>query len=69
MKDKYLDFVTVLKKTIEHESDGDTNWSWCARYNQQRIDNGVLGKKRTSRGHTNDSIINIGENTENSFGD
>ena len=31
-KDKYLDLVGELKKTMEHESDGDINCSWDARY-------------------------------------
>ena len=31
-RDKYLDFARELKKTMEHESDGDTDCNWCARY-------------------------------------
>ena len=29
-KDKYLDLARELKKTVEHESDGDTNCNWCS---------------------------------------
>ena len=29
MIDKYLDFARELKKTVEHESDDDTNCSFC----------------------------------------
>ena len=28
-KDKYLDRVRELKKTMEHENDNDTNCNWC----------------------------------------
>ena len=37
-KDRYLDLARELKKTIEHESDGDTDCNWCAWYSHQRID-------------------------------
>ena len=30
-KDKYVDLARELKKTMEHEIDGDTNCNWCAR--------------------------------------
>ena len=39
--DKYLDLARELKKTMEDESDGDTNCNWCARYSHQR------GRKKT----------------------
>ena len=30
-KDKYLNIASELKKkTVEHESDGDTNCNWCS---------------------------------------
>ena len=56
---------------MEHESDGDTSYNWCASYSHQRIDNGTggLGNKRTSGDHLNDSIIKISQNTEKSPGD
>ena len=28
-KDKYLDLARELKKTMEHEGNGDTNCNWC----------------------------------------
>ena len=28
-RDKFLDRTRELKKTMEHESDGDTNCNWC----------------------------------------
>ena len=57
--------------TMEHENDGDTNNNWNPRYSQHRIDEetGGLGNKRTSRGHLNNSIIEIGQNPEKSPGD
>ena len=27
-KEKYFDFARELKKTVEHEGDGDTNCNW-----------------------------------------
>ena len=27
--DKYLNLVTELKNTEEHEDDGETNFEWC----------------------------------------
>ena len=46
---------------MEHESDGDTNSKWHARYNYHRIGTGTggLGNKRTSGDHPNNSIIEI----------
>ena len=31
-RDKYQDLAWELKKSIKHESDGDTNCNWRARY-------------------------------------
>ena len=31
-KEKYLDLTSELKKYVEHESDGDTNFNWCVWY-------------------------------------
>ena len=61
--DKYLDLARKLKKTVEHESDDDTNYDWCSWYCHQRIGkgNGGLGN-RTSRDHPNYGIIKIGQN-------
>ena len=45
-------------KTMEHESDGDTNCNWRARYSQQRIGTGSGGleNKRTSGDYPSYSI-------------
>ena len=37
----YLDLVRELKKTMENESDGDTNSNWHAWYRHQRIGTGT----------------------------
>ena len=53
-KDKYLDLAREFKKkTVECESDGDTNHNWCSWYSNQKIDSGTggLGNKRTSGDH------------------
>ena len=42
-KDKYLDLAKYLKKTLEHESDGDVSCNWCSWYSHQRIDSGTEG--------------------------
>ena len=55
---------------MEHESDDDTSYNWCARYNHQRIGTGTdgLGNKRTSGNHPS-SIVEIGRNTEKRYKD
>ena len=55
---KYLHLARELKKTIEHEGDGDTNRNWCTRYGHQKIVTGTggFGNKRTSGDHPNYSI-------------
>ena len=59
------------EKTVEHESDGDTNCNCCSWYSHQRINKGTgwLGNKRTRGDHPNYSIIKIGQNTEKCPGD
>ena len=59
------------EKTMEHESDGDTNCNWCTLYSHQRIGKGTeeLGNNRTIRNHPDYSIIKIDQNTEESPGD
>ena len=56
---------------MEHESDGDTNCNWRARYCHQRFGTrtGGLGNKRMSGDHPNYSIVEIGQNTKKSPGD
>ena len=60
-----------LKKTMEHESDSDTNCNRCTWYSHQRIGKGTGGfrNKSTSEDHLNFSIINIAPNPEKSPGD
>ena len=52
------------KKTIEHESDGDTNCIWHPRYSHQRIGirTGRLGNMRTRRDCLKYGIVDIGKN-------
>ena len=70
-KDKYLDLARELKKTVEHERDGDKNRNWYSWHSLQRIyiRTGGHGNKRTSGEHPNDSIVEIGQNTGKSPGD
>ena len=58
-------------KTIQHESDGDSNCNWCTWYSQQNncTETGRHGNKRRSGDHPNDSIIKINQNTGKSPGD
>ena len=67
-KDKYLDLVRELKKTVEYENDSDTNCNWYTRYSHRRIDTGTrgLGNMMTSGDYPNYCIIEIGQNTEKS---
>ena len=69
-RDKYRDLARELKKTMEHESDGDNNYNWCARYSYQKISKETrgLGKKRTRGDRPHNSIVEIGQNTEKSPG-
>ena len=69
-KDKYLDRARELKK----KNCGKWRWYqfvWCTRCSHQRIGTGTegIGNKRTSGDHPNNSIIEIGQNTEKSPGD
>ena len=70
-RDKYLDLARELKKTVERESDGDTNYNWCSWYRYERIDTETegFGNMRTSGDHPEYSIVEIGQNTEKSLGD
>ena len=56
------------EKTMEHESDDDINCNW---YSPPTIGIGIggIGNKRTSGYHSNYSIIENGQNTEESPGD
>ena len=47
---KYFDFTRELKEAVEHEGDGDTNYSWCTWNGRQRRRKGTwrIGNQRTS---------------------
>ena len=66
-RDKYLDVVRELKKTVEYESDNYTNRDWCFWYSYQRIIKGTRGdgNKRASGNHSSIYIIENDQNTEN----
>ena len=51
---------------MEHESDDFTNCDWCFCYSNKRIIKrpGGFGSWLMSGNHTNDSIIDYGQNTE-----
>ena len=70
-KDEYVDLARELKKTVEHENDGDTSCHWCTRYSHQRIGTGTggLGNRRMSRDRAHYGIVKIGQNTKKSPGD
>ena len=70
-RDQYLNLAKEVKKTMEHESDGDTSCNWYARYSHQRTDKGTggFGNKRTCGDHPNDIIVKNDQNTEKSPGD
>ena len=58
---------TLLKiwKTVEHESDGYTNYNWCRWYSHQRIGKKTGGpvNNRTGGEYQKYNIIEIGQNT------
>ena len=56
---------------MEHESVGHTNCNWYTWYGHQSTGTwtGRLGNKRMSGDHSNDNIIKLGQNTEESPGD
>ena len=60
-----------MKRSVERESEGDTNCDWYAQYSQQRIGTGTgrLGNEKTSGDHPNYTIVEIAQNTEKSPGD
>ena len=68
-RDKYLDLVRELKKTVEHASDDYTNCNWCSRYTYQRIIKGTGGLRNKRSGDHPNYVIEIGQNTEKSPGD
>ena len=68
MIDKYLDLAREQEKTVKHDGDGDTNYSWNNPHRLERK-TGAIGKQRKNRDYKDLSITEIGENTEKSPGD
>ena len=70
-RNKYIGLAGELKRTMEHEGGGDTNYNWCILNNLQRIykETRRLRNQRKSRDYQNYSDIKIGQNTEMSPGD
>ena len=66
-RDKYQNFARERKKTMYHESVGDSNCNW---YSHKRNDKGIggLGNKRSIGDHPKNSNIKIGQNTRKSPG-
>ena len=58
-RDKFLGLTRELKKAMEHESDGDTNYNWCVRNDLQRLGEGDrgVGNWMTNQDHLNCSIV------------
>ena len=58
---------------MEHEGDGDSDTicNCCGQYSHERIGTGTggFGNKRTIGDHLNNSIVEIGQNTQESHGD
>ena len=69
-RDKYQDLDRELKNK-EHEVDGDTNCNWFTQNNSKRMDEGIrrFRNQRTTRDHSDKSILKISQNTEKSHGD
>ena len=67
-KYKYQDLAWEFKKTVKHERDDYTNCNGCSWYSHQRINKVTvgLGNEKTSGDNPNNSIIQIGQNTEKS---
>ena len=66
--DKNIDLSIELKKTMEYEGDGDTNFNSCTRYSQSTIGTGTgeLENKRTRGDHPNFRIVEIGQKSKKS---
>ena len=69
-RNKYLNLARELKKPMEHESGSDTICNWSDRDSYKRIDTGTggLGNKRETGDHSNNSIVEIGQNSKKSPG-
>ena len=62
-RDRYLDQAKELKKTVEHQSDCDTNCNWCTRNSHHRTGAGIGGLRnnRMSADHLNYSMVEISQ--------
>ena len=70
--DKYLIFLREIKKTVEHEGDGDTNSSWCTWNGPQRFEKetGRNGYQWKNRDPPSDyTVVDIGKYNQKSPGD
>ena len=63
--------IIINDNNDKHAGDNYTNCNWCVWNSNKRITKGTgrLGSWRTSGDHSNDSIIENDQNTENSPGD
>ena len=70
-RDTYLNLARKLKKTMEHESDSDTNCNRCTQTSQQRIVTGIggPGNKGTNGDYPHYNIIKIVQYIERIPGD
>ena len=59
------------KRTGEHPGEVDINCSWCTGNSLKKIGNGIgtVGNCRKNRDHSDQNILEIGQNTEKSPGD
>ena len=59
-----------VEKAVEHESDSDTNWSWCTQNSSQRLGKEIreTGNHRKNQDHTDNSTVKISKNTQKSPG-
>ena len=64
-----MDLAREMKKTMELVSDANFNWRDIYSHRMIGIETGELGNKKTSGEHPNNSIVDIGQNTEKSPGD
>ena len=60
--------IIILKITMEHEDDGNTNCNWCTWNDAQKLSKKTrrVGNHNTSGDY---SIVEVGQNTEKSPGD
>ena len=56
---------------MKHESDGDTDYTWCAWNDPQRFGEKIrgIGNQRKNRDHSDHNIVEISLNSEESHGD